>query len=92
MAAWTAGFELANLSPDTDRACLILETGVTRRFRYAAYRRSAETEAEARGWKEAKQAARCAHCPISLGLAPLTPILLMSSLQVVFHESFSSHM
>lgn len=58
MSAWTAGFELANLYPDTERSCLILETGVNRRFRYGAYRRSAETDSEAQSWTAAKTAAR----------------------------------
>ena len=33
LAAWTSGVELASVSADTDRACLILETGVNERFR-----------------------------------------------------------
>lgn len=33
LAAWTSGVELASVSADTDRACLILETGVNDRFR-----------------------------------------------------------
>ena len=60
MAAWTAGFDLANLVPDLERSCLILEVAVSRRFRYGAYRRSADSDAEARSWQEAKQAARWA--------------------------------
>lgn len=33
LAAWTSGVQLASVSADTDRACLILETGVNDRFR-----------------------------------------------------------
>ena len=58
LAAWTSGFELAALVADTDRACLILETGVNQRWRYGSYRRNPETNAEARQWEDAKKAAR----------------------------------
>ncbi len=47
MAAWTNGLELAALKADTDRACLVLETGVSERWRYGAYRRSQDATAEA---------------------------------------------
>jgi hypothetical protein len=60
LAAWTNGLELAALRADTDRAFLILETGVNQRWRYGAYRRTLETTAEAQAWEEAKQAAGCA--------------------------------
>ena len=56
MAAWTNGLELAAVAADTDRAFLILETGVSQRWRYAAYRRTLETTAEAQAWEEAKRA------------------------------------
>lgn len=42
------------LQADTDRACLILESGVNQRWRYGSYRRSPETTAEAQAWEEAK--------------------------------------
>ncbi|KAK9813581.1 hypothetical protein WJX73_008462 [Symbiochloris irregularis] len=61
MAAWTAGFEVANLFPDTERACLIMEVAVNRRFKYGAYRRSADSTAEAKSWQEAKEASRGLH-------------------------------
>ena len=57
LAAWTAGLELAGLSADTDRAGLILDTGVNQRWRYGSYRRSPETTAEAEAWEVAKRAA-----------------------------------
>jgi len=56
MAGWTNGLELASVTADTDRAFLILETGVNQRWRYAAYRRTLETTAEAQAWEEAKKA------------------------------------
>ena len=60
LAAWTAGWELANLAADADRACLVLETGVNQRWRYGSYRRTPENTAEARAWQDAKGAVRCA--------------------------------
>lgn len=56
MAAWTNGLELAAVVADTDRAFLILETGINQRWKYGAYRRTVETTAEARAWEEAKKA------------------------------------
>ena len=56
MAAWTNGLELAALVADTDRAFLILETGVNERWRYGGYKRTLETTAEAQAWEDAKQA------------------------------------
>lgn len=58
LAAWTSGFELAALVADTDRACVILETGVNQRWRYGSYRRNPETNAEARQWEDAKKGAK----------------------------------
>ena len=55
LAAWTNGFELAGLVADTDRAFLILETGVNERWRYGGYKRTLETTAEAQAWEEAKK-------------------------------------
>ncbi len=63
LAAWTAGYELANLAADADRACLVLETGVNQRWRYGSYRRSPENTAEARAWQDAKAAVRRAAHP-----------------------------
>lgn len=56
LAAWTNGLELAALVADTDRAFLILETGVNERWRYGGYRRTLESTAEAAAWEEAKVA------------------------------------
>lgn len=55
LAAWTNSLELAAVSADTDRAFLILDTGVNQRWRYGAYRRTVETTAEAQAWEQAKQ-------------------------------------
>jgi len=61
MAAWTNGLELAAVVADIDRAFLILETGVNDRWRYAAYRRTLETTAEAQAWEETKLATNGLH-------------------------------
>ena len=58
LAAWTFGYELANLEADVDRACLVLETGVNQRWRYASYVRSPENNEEAAAWQEAKKACK----------------------------------
>jgi hypothetical protein len=54
LAAWTGGYEVAALAADTDRGCLVLETGVSARWRYAALGRAPADAAEARAWEEAK--------------------------------------
>jgi len=54
MAAWTNGLELAAVVADTDRASLVLETGVNDRWKYGAYRRTPETTEEAEAWEAAK--------------------------------------
>ena len=58
LAAWTNGYELAALVADVERAGLVLETGVSQRWKYGFYRRSAERDSEAKAWEEAKLAAR----------------------------------
>lgn len=56
LAAWTNGLELAAVVADTERAFLVLETGVNERWKYGAYRRTQETTEEAFAWEQAKQA------------------------------------
>jgi hypothetical protein len=56
LAAWTNALELSGLGADTDRAFLILDTGVSQRWRYGAYRRTPESTEEAQAWEAAKQA------------------------------------
>ena len=63
LAAWTNGLELAALTADVDRACLILETGVNQRWRYGGYRRSPETTGEAKEWENAKKNNRWGRLP-----------------------------
>uniref|UniRef100_A0A061R087 Rna binding protein n=1 Tax=Tetraselmis sp. GSL018 TaxID=582737 RepID=A0A061R087_9CHLO len=61
LAAWTNSLELASITADKDRACLILETGVSNRWRYASYLRSPESTAECEAWEAAKQSRRGLH-------------------------------
>jgi len=58
LAAWTKGYDLNNLVADPERSCLVLETGVNQRWRYASFRRSAENLEEADAWQQAKKACR----------------------------------
>jgi hypothetical protein len=55
LAAWTSGLELAVLEADVERACLILETGVNLRWRYASYPQTDKTDQEAQAWERAKK-------------------------------------
>jgi hypothetical protein len=54
LAAWTNGLELACISADVARSCLILETGVNQRWRYGAWQTSPESVLEAEAWEDAK--------------------------------------
>lgn len=58
LAAWTRGYDLANLVADPDRACLVLETGVNQRWRYCSFRRTPENVEEAEAWEDAKKQCR----------------------------------
>lgn len=44
----------AGVKADVERSCLILETGVSQRWRYGAWRPSPDSIAEAQGWEESK--------------------------------------
>jgi hypothetical protein len=59
LAAWTNGLEIASVRADVERSCLLLETGVNQRWKYGAWRPSADSEEEARGWEEAKEGIGC---------------------------------
>lgn len=58
LAAWMNGLEIAAISADLDRGCLILDSGVNERYVYGAYGRSEESTAEAQAWEMAKEATR----------------------------------
>ncbi len=61
LAGWTNGLELAGLTPEARTATLLLETGVSARWAYASWRRSARATAEAAEWVAAKDAAQGLH-------------------------------
>ena len=61
LAAWMSGLELSNLSADTDRSCLILETGVSERWRYGGYAPSKEAKTQALTWERAKERSKGLH-------------------------------
>jgi hypothetical protein len=55
LAGWLAGYELAAVTADSERGCLVLETGVNTRWRYAALPPRGGAE-EADAWEAAKAA------------------------------------
>jgi hypothetical protein len=61
LAAWTAGYEVASLAADPERRCLVLDTGVSQRWRYGAVAPGAAAAEEASAWEQAKVAAGGLH-------------------------------
>lgn len=61
LAAWTNGLEVANLIADMDRDCLILETGVSARWRYGSWVKTPDARQESQLWNAAKKAAKGLH-------------------------------
>lgn len=55
LAGWTAGLELSCVTPDKSRACLVLETDVNTKWKYAAFDKSDDNIAEAEAWQAAKE-------------------------------------
>lgn len=55
LAAWTNGLEIAGVTADVERACLVLETGVNQRWRYGGWRASPQSAEEASGWEASKR-------------------------------------
>nr|CAD1824343.1 unnamed protein product [Ananas comosus var. bracteatus] len=56
LAAWMNGLEVSSVETDIDRGCLILSVGVSTRYIYATYKKSARTTQEAEAWEAAKKA------------------------------------
>lgn len=54
-SAWTSALELATLTVDTQRACLVLSSGISDRWRYAFYSKTAAATEEAKAWEAAKK-------------------------------------
>lgn len=61
LAAWTNGLELAAISTDVRRACLVLETGIDTRWRYGSYKQNKAVDQEAQAWEKAKKLADGIH-------------------------------
>ena len=61
MAAWTAGYEVASLTADPERRCLVLDAGINERWRYGAVAPGAAAAEEATAWESAKKAAGGLH-------------------------------
>lgn len=55
LAGWTGSLDLSNIKPDKKRACLILETGVNEKWKYAAFDKTDENLEEAQAWESAKE-------------------------------------
>jgi len=55
LSGWTASLDLSNLKPDKKRACLVLETGVNNKWKYAAFEKTEENLEEAAAWEAAKE-------------------------------------
>ncbi|KAL6760686.1 PsaB RNA binding protein [Haematococcus lacustris] len=61
LAAWTNGLEIAAVKADVARSSLILETGVTQRWRYGGWRTNQDAIDEAENWEDCKQAVKGIH-------------------------------
>eukprot|EP00252_Welwitschia_mirabilis_P014876 TRINITY_DN32932_c0_g1_i1.p1 TRINITY_DN32932_c0_g1~~TRINITY_DN32932_c0_g1_i1.p1 ORF type:complete len:394 (-),score=59.31 TRINITY_DN32932_c0_g1_i1:269-1450(-) len=61
LAACTNSLEIASIDVDIQRGCLTLSAGVSKKWIYAYYKKSKETDMEAEAWVEAKKACRGLH-------------------------------
>ncbi|GBG60405.1 hypothetical protein CBR_g5582 [Chara braunii] len=61
LAAYTSALELASIKVDPKMACLLLQTNVLDRWRYAFYRKSRQADEEARAWEDAKAQCKGLH-------------------------------
>jgi hypothetical protein len=61
LAAWTDSHELAAVSTDFNRNCLVIDIGVNQRWLYGYYRTSEAAEREAEAWEIAKKKADGLH-------------------------------
>ncbi|KAL2536774.1 RNA binding [Forsythia ovata] len=56
LAAWMNGLEVCSIEADVAKASLILSVGISTRYIYATYKKTAETTKEAEAWEAAKKA------------------------------------
>ena len=61
LAGWTGSLELSSISPDTNRACLILGTDVSTKWIYGAFDKTEQNIAEAQAWEKAKEGVNGLH-------------------------------
>lgn len=61
LAAWTNGLEIATVKADVERSCLVLETGVSQRWRYGGWKASPDSIDEAKGWEDCKDGVKGLH-------------------------------
>ncbi|XP_051147537.1 protein TAB2 homolog, chloroplastic isoform X2 [Andrographis paniculata] len=55
LAGWMNGLEVSSIEADTNRACLILSVGISSRYIYATYKKTAVSTSEAEAWEAAKK-------------------------------------
>ncbi|KAD4888517.1 hypothetical protein R6Q59_034481 [Mikania micrantha] len=55
LAAWMNGLEVCSVEADLGRANLVLSVGISTRYVYASYKKSAVTTGEAEAWEAAKK-------------------------------------
>eukprot|EP00898_Chlorokybus_atmophyticus_P003540 jgi/Chlat1/4187/Chrsp27S04284 len=61
LAAWMNSLEMSHLTADPDRRCVLLETGVSERWRYASFRGDSKLAKVAAQWEQAKRDAGGLH-------------------------------
>jgi len=61
LAAWTNSHEIAEISCNNDKNCLMIDFGITDRWYYSQYRPSQAAEREAEAWEMAKRKAMGLH-------------------------------
>lgn len=61
LAVWTDGMEMAAMSNSPERACIVLETGISDRWSYAPYQQNEGNAMVAQAWEQAKQQADGLH-------------------------------
>jgi hypothetical protein len=61
LSALTSSLEIASISADLSLDCLILETGISQRWKYGSYRKGEAANQEARAWERSKKDVKGLH-------------------------------
>ncbi|CAG9462464.1 unnamed protein product [Pedinophyceae sp. YPF-701] len=61
LAGWTNGLELSRMRADAERGFLMLETGVSQRWRYSSFPRTPQAREEAAAWSQAVDGSQGLH-------------------------------